>query len=230
MAIEAKRGCGYRKIGGLYLVSGSYGLPCDRLPFPLTVCPCCSAGYKQTRGWTWVTPNLLFGGMHSDCTDTYAKRCPVCTPTPERAGLLWIGEKFYPSTLDFHRECRELGVSRRIRVIPRAFELGKTWVLLAHPKAISVTASVPEGGDETIMSPGIFKAWLPTHIETLRKESERGTEAIEQLEKRGITVIFVPDHDKDHQGSVYDKPETTEQGAPRVASQPDLNDLQMKLI
>ena len=31
MASEPKRGCGYRKIGGTYLVGGGIGIPCDRL-------------------------------------------------------------------------------------------------------------------------------------------------------------------------------------------------------
>lgn len=39
MAVETKRGCGYRKIGGLYLVAGNLSEPCDRLPWPLHVYP-----------------------------------------------------------------------------------------------------------------------------------------------------------------------------------------------
>lgn len=30
MACEPKRGCGYRKVGGIYLVGGGIGVPCDR--------------------------------------------------------------------------------------------------------------------------------------------------------------------------------------------------------
>jgi len=46
MAVEPKRGCGYRKIGGLCLVSGGGGMPCDRLPMVLDVCPACSHGFR----------------------------------------------------------------------------------------------------------------------------------------------------------------------------------------
>lgn len=53
MAIEAKRGCGFRKVGGTYLVSEGEGMPCDRLPIKLDVCPVCSHGFKRSRGWTW---------------------------------------------------------------------------------------------------------------------------------------------------------------------------------
>lgn len=34
MASETKRGCGYRKVGGMYLVGDYIRVPCDRLPFP----------------------------------------------------------------------------------------------------------------------------------------------------------------------------------------------------
>src|SRR5207302_7622776 len=54
VAVEAKRGCGYRKIGGLYFVGGGRGVACDRLPIPLDICPTCGHGIKQTRGFTWV--------------------------------------------------------------------------------------------------------------------------------------------------------------------------------
>ena len=64
MAVEAKRGCGYRKVGGLYLVSDGLGIPCDRLPITLEVCPCCGAGIKPARGWTWVDVPTLVKGNH----------------------------------------------------------------------------------------------------------------------------------------------------------------------
>src|ERR1700674_3494523 len=108
MAVEAKRGCGYRKVGGIYMVGGGVGIPCDRLPFELTVCTCCGQGIKQARGWTWIDVAKFFNGPHvvatdpegqkEPCRDTLSKMyCPLCEH-PEsmgRAGLLWIGEKFY---------------------------------------------------------------------------------------------------------------------------------------
>jgi len=193
MAVEARRGCGYRKIGGLYLVSGTGGRPCDRLPWPLDVCPTCHQGFKQARGWTWIDLKTLAGGMHSGCVDSSQLACPVCAPSTERAGLLWIGEKFYPSTRAFNLEADTLGISRRIRVIPRGFELGKTWVLLAHPKAMKLQEQA-----------GIFKVWKPTHIEKILAESQRDSEEAKELAERGITCVFVPDNDPDHRGSVYE--------------------------
>ena len=51
-----------------------------------------------------------------------------------KAGLLWIGEQFYPTPGEFTREAEELGISRRISAVPRDFKLGETWVLFAHRK------------------------------------------------------------------------------------------------
>ncbi len=57
---ESKRGCGYRKQGGLYLMAGGPSAECGKLPLELTVCPCCGAGIKPARGWTWVNAEALF--------------------------------------------------------------------------------------------------------------------------------------------------------------------------
>jgi hypothetical protein len=237
MAVEAKRGCGYRKIGGLYLVGGGIGVPCDRLPISLSICPCCGQGIKQSRGWTWVDVNKLVDGVHRvnaptpdylpkgvnglqpcDCgvelRPTVEMDCPLCK-YPEllgRAGLLWIGEQFYKTPGQFVAEGVALGFSRRIRTVPRGFKPGETWVLLAHPKA--VTVAEPVGTDplfpnatEIKFKPGIFYLWLPQRLEKILPESKQGSEKVAELEKRGITPVFVPDDDPDHQGSVFDKEE-----------------------
>ena len=52
MSVEARRGCGYRKVGGLYLVGPKLEAGCGRLPL-VHVCPVCQSGIKQTRGWVW---------------------------------------------------------------------------------------------------------------------------------------------------------------------------------
>jgi hypothetical protein len=51
---EGARGCGYRKPGGLYLVSGELSEPCPLLPFETSVCPTCGEGIRPARGFTWV--------------------------------------------------------------------------------------------------------------------------------------------------------------------------------
>jgi hypothetical protein len=234
MATEARRRCGYRKVGGIYLVAPGTGVPCDRLPKTLTVCPCCNQGIKQARGWTWVDVGLLFGGAHEDCTDRHL--CPLCHAPDKigRAGLLWIGERFYPTPADFIAESETLGISRRIGVIPRGFKLGETWVLFAHSKGATCpdcfggglfrgaskedpyTAAEDSGKCSTCKGsgklPAIFRAFQPRSIEVIITETQSRDEAyMADLAKRGFTPVIVPDNDRDHQGSVYDdEPEAVE--------------------
>lgn len=206
MAIEKKRGCGFRKVGGKYLVSDGIGISVDWLPFPLNVCPTCSAGFKPALGWTWVDTVKLLEGT-------------TAPKTMGRAGLLWIGTKFYKTPAEFIAEGVSMGFSRRIKAIPQKFEIGKTWVLLAHKYAIPAPlALTPEETPEA--TPGIFFAWQPSRIEQIFKESDRGSEAVQAAEKRGITAVFVPDDDPDHQGNVHDD-FAAEQKAKREAEDAD---------
>lgn len=207
--------------------SGS-GMPCDRLPIPLTICPCCSHGIKPTRGWTWIDVNLLVNGVHRNCADEFP--CPLCMATPEmgKAGLLWIGEKFYATPGEFVRESDELGISRRIAAIPRNLKLGETWVLLAHPRGIpcrqcsggGVYQAAPcEECKGTGSLAAIFRVFRPHAIEKIVTETQAAdSAAMDELRKRGITPIVVPDNDRDHQGTVYDdddepEPPLLQQGA-----------------
>lgn len=232
MAIEGKRGCGYRKIGGIYLVSDGVGTVCDRLPIRLNVCPTCGEGIKQSRGWTWIDFHALVGGSHYVESGFYtgtkgapsvrmvdlcheALHCALCGSTEEmkKAGLLWVGAGFYPNPIDFMREAKSQGISKRIKAIPRNFKLGETWVLLAHPKAYEGTPTFQNSNvlihtQEHRMYPGIFYAFKPSRIEKIITESDaQDPTVIASLEKQGITAVPVPDDDPDHRGSVYDKPE-----------------------
>jgi hypothetical protein len=224
MAVEAKRGCGFRKVGGLYLVGSSSGIRCDRLPIALEICRCCGQGIKQTRGFTWVDIAGLVGGDHMvnmtpeelgpvpesgyKATARHChchEFCPLChnVASMGRGGLLWIGTQFYPTIEAFEAEAGLLGISRRITTVPRGFEIGKTWLLLAHSRGI-----IKPSGDLTAKYvPAIFRVWKPERLERIYTESQRGSEAVQADEKRGITPVFFPDNDRDHQGSVYDKEE-----------------------
>lgn len=202
MAIEPRRGCGYRKVGGLYLVSEGPGLPCCRLPLRLSICPCCGAGIKQTRGWTWINPTLLLGESYRpECN-----ACPAGNPATmgARAGLLWIGVQFYPTVAHFEAEARTMGISRRISAIPRGLKVGETWVLLAHPKACTPDAEGREAG--------VFRIFRPQRIEKILTASQATPEELDKLAEAGITPVIVPDGDRDHQGSVYDDDEPAPEG------------------
>jgi len=204
MAIESKRGCGYRKVGGLYLCGGGSGIACDRLPFLLDVCPTCHAGIKQSRGWTWIDVAGLTGGVHPNCVDDFA--CPFCMATSEmgKAGLLWIGERFYSTPRHFVAEADALGISRRIAAVPRNFKVGETWVLLAHPKAVECSGMTADGF-KMCQKPGIFRIFRPSRIEKIITESQSKDPAfMAELAKQNLSPVVVPDGDRDHQGTVYD--------------------------
>jgi len=230
MSQERKRGCGFRKCGGLYLVGGSISVPCDRLPFELSVCPTCSQGIKQAMGFTWCDVPHLFQGPHVSKSEHVFNEtstgpadvlcncatagCPLCLK-PEvlgKAGLLWIGEKFYKTPAAFLAEGVKLGFSRRIKTIPHGFKIGETWVLLAHKNAIVTSVEkflVNKPNLQGItwvddFKPGIFYVWRPDRVELIFKESERWSEKVAAAEKRGIVPVFFPDSDTDHQGNVHD--------------------------
>lgn len=99
ISTEQARGCGYRKPAkdgvGIYLVGDGLGAPCGLLPVPLGVCPCCGGGIKQTRGWTWITPQSLFtdavlgsvAGIERDCDRSRRLKTLVAGFT---AGGAWL--------------------------------------------------------------------------------------------------------------------------------------------
>lgn len=208
MAIEAKRGCGYRKVGGLYLCGSGITISCDRLPYEIKYCPVCGAGIKFTRGFTWIDWEK-FAGVHKDCKDKHLM-CYLCFPNvhPQPYGLLWVGEAYY-SPQHFIKEALGMGVSKRIPFIPKELKLNETVILFAHKKAIlkglkEITESKSDHVDihhEPEFSPGIFYAFKPTTIEMLIWESELTVKKKEELNKRGITPIPIPDGDIDHNPS-----------------------------
>ena len=228
MAIESKRGCGFRKIGGLYMVGGNAFVSCDRLPFELDVCPCCGEGIKQSRGWTWVQPYKMLEGDHNERCGC-KNGCPVCFPSIHfgedgKAGLLWIGKQYYQTPEDFMREAVRQGISRKIHSIPRDFKPGETWIFLAHPIAVKkeekVFALAANGKRKRLLNveieyaPGIFTAFKPERIERLVKQSEyeeyllwkdgegeesKVTKKFDSDERRGISFVPVPDDDPEHQ-------------------------------
>jgi hypothetical protein len=177
---ENARHCGYRKKGGLYLVSDGLAGACDKLPIPVCKCPTCGMGIKQARGFTWITTKLF--------ADKYCGgACNQCPLSPKNIpmGLMWVGTKFYPNTNEFTKEAMIMGVSKRIARIPQDFVIGETWIALAHPKAIIETA-----GNNVIATPGIFHAFKPSRIEYVvtGKETE---DQLNRLKKRGLTLVNV---------------------------------------
>jgi len=180
LRIEGRRGCGYRKPGGLYLISLGEFHPCGKLPIPLEVCPTCGNGIKPSRGWTWVNATALTADRQCSLQEQCAT-CPLSMPLG-RVGLLWIGEKFYRSPQQFLDEAGRMGVSRRIAAIPRDFKLGETWVFVAHRKGI-------ENPDKSY-TPAVFQVFRPQRIEYVVKDDD-SEEKLKRLTERGITLVRV---------------------------------------
>lgn len=214
MAVEARRGCGFRKVGGMYLCGEYFHAPCDQMPFPLNTCPVCGQGIKVSRNCTRVNPYRLWG-IHRDCQDLH-RPCLMCDPLDAHAYIMLVGKTHYKTPFDFMREAHEMGISKRIPFIPKDLELGKTVIYLAHPKAVDVTIPVAlqqamdivEGNQtrqpmlletERIEKQlGIFCAFIPQRVEKLITESQATPDELEKLGKRGITPVIVPDDDTDH--------------------------------
>lgn len=209
MAVEAKRGCGYRKVGALYLCGSGITITCDRLPFLIEYCPVCGSGIKFTQGFTWIDWNGFAGQCEGKdgtfCSDKLIP-CWICQPKEgEKYGLLWVGEAYY-SPEHFIKEALEMGVSKRIPFVPKELRLGETIVLLAHKKGIlkglkEIVESKSNHVDihhEQEYSPAIFYCFKPTKVEMLIYESELNDEKREELVKRNITPIPIPDGDIDH--------------------------------
>jgi len=225
MAVEKKRGCGYRKVGGLYLESDA-GIwsECDRLPFKLESCPVCGAGIHFTRSMTEIIPSRLFG-QHENCKDAI-QPCHMCQPNKKQAYIMMVGERYY-TPASFIAEGKKLGVSKRIPFIPKGLKLGKTVVYLAHKKAVTLTKKKrqpksaveqaeailngnkkgsPQGklleADKQEYALGIFSAFTPQRVVQLVWEKDlkgkRGKELKAKLRKRGIKPVAIPDGDKDH--------------------------------
>lgn len=187
--LDNKRGCGWRKPGGLYLMSGGLSTGCEAMPVPLVVCPTCHGGIKPARGFTWIDTKALMNHRMSEpgatgCPDTF---CPF-GGSQGKHGLIWIGGAYYKTPEDWTREAREQGVSRRISAVPKDFKLGETWVLVAHREAIVKTPAAE--GVEPEYEAAIFHAFMPTAIEYVVKGDETEDE-LAKLEKRGITPVKV---------------------------------------
>jgi hypothetical protein len=205
MAVEQARGCGHRKVGGLYLVCDAPGAPCCKIPFELHVCPTCNQGIKQSRGWQWIDPRPWSKGPCTTPQAVWRKsaRCPLADPDKlgDKVGLIWIGAEYYATPADFMAEAHKMGISRRIKAVPRGFKLGEHWVFLAHPRLRSVTVSYEATPMHTALEwiAGVFQVIRPTRIEKIITDVQANDrEEFKKLIDAGITPVIVPADDPDH--------------------------------
>ena len=210
MAIEKKRGCGYRKVGGLYLVGASKGFVCDSLPLQLFPCDCCGFDVPWPQvSFMWV--NKQYTGklnyVHRNREDKKCEcllHCPICHPESnlqQKYGFLWVGKRYYTPE-SFAKESQEMGVCKRVSQIPKGLKLGETWVLLAHREVpINNKGNFGENGlskAEPEKKPAIFYGFQPVRVEMPIWKSKATKKKLKELEEQAITPIIVPDGDEDH--------------------------------
>lgn len=209
---DEERGCGFRKSGGIYLVSDGISMPCGKLPIKLDVCPTCRCGIKPARGWTWIDGDQFLKDKNCKQDVSLCQLCPL-SKSVGRVGLLWIGGAYYERPEDWMAEAQRLGVSRRISKVPKDFKVGETLVFVAHRKVFPVeceacggdgkiatdesrAGDVPDdvcedcGGNGVGYKPGVFHVFRPKAIEYVTKGDET-EEELEALVKRGITPVKV---------------------------------------
>lgn len=100
-----------------------------------------------------------------------------------------------------------MGISRRINAVPRGFKLGEHWVWIAHPKIQQVSNTELDG---MRWAGGVMAMFRPTRIEKVMTESQERAltdDDRDDLANKGVTPFVVPDNDRDHQGTVYDREE-----------------------
>ena len=202
MAVEKKRGCGYRKVGGLYLCGSGIPTTCDRLPFPIEACPTCAERPRFTRSIEAIAPRHLWSIHQPTCTCPAGADCPACYP-PGTGWLMWVGEDYTPES--FIREALEMGVSKRIPALPVALNLRKDWVFLAYAKLIPKKGKdmlLPFGGEESRRfgyQPGVFYVFKAARLELIVTETQaQDADKMAELKRKNIHAVVVPDDDPDH--------------------------------
>lgn len=96
--------------------------------------------------------------------------------------LLWVGHKFYRTVDQYLSEATRMGISRRVKAIPHNFELGKTWVWLAHIEAVR--------HEDGTFEPAVFHAFCPQRMEYVVADGD-DDEKLDRLEKQGFTIVRV---------------------------------------
>lgn len=211
-AMESRRGCGYRQVGKLYLIGEGITYVCPSLPLDLGPCSCCGYEVPFYRDFQWIA-KAYFKHIREPTGQPCHPSCPICYPSQnaqDRYGLMWVGKKFY-TPREFIDEADAVDVCKAIKQIPTGLVLGETWVMLVHSEARvnheapefqeaysqwltrGVDKEPPDPEPKPPAYPGVFFAFRPTRVELLVYQSEATPQMIEGAEKKGITIIVVPD-------------------------------------
>jgi len=205
--VEQERGCGYRKIGGAYLIGTGMAVNCDRLPILIQECQHCGFGIGFARSMQIVKTEYVRylisdrDHVHTSCHDEFP--CPICyntahknDPLGEKVGIMFVSNRYYTPE-SFVKESVDMGISKRIapHTIPKAFKTGM-WIMLAY--------TYPDKSHK------IFYAFKPERIEILVwKDDPKKTE----YEKKGFTVVEIertPENEQKHGWKGGDKHGTSQ--------------------
>jgi hypothetical protein len=183
---QVTRGCGVRKVGGLYIFCEGKQSECYRFPMALPEeCPCCGEKLRQIRSIRIIDPHKLWG----DCTDVthpcHKYKCFVCFP-PKKAGLMWVGKEYYtPEHFVIEAGCH--GVSKRIPALPVNLGIGDR-LYFVHNEAFP---RVDENMRKIENRAGVFFASTITAFHKIINEKQADdAEYINGLVESGITPVL----------------------------------------
>lgn len=95
--------------------------------------------------------------------------------------LLWVGKNFYKDFDTYMEEAFRMGISRRIKTVPRNFVIGKTTVWLAHNNCIP--------NEDGTKGAGVFFSFIP-RVEYV-VSSEDSEEKLLKIQNKGISLVKV---------------------------------------
>lgn len=204
VSVEHARGCGWRrpdKTGvGIYLVGPMAAEICERLPYYVPPCHGCGSVFRFFRGWMGVGPSERFSdeprcGQDGPQENHRHEICAMCSPeiAGPNAMVVFVGNKFY-SPAEFVDEALKMGASKKVSNLPEWFEIGKTWVYLAHNKACFRQKEDPktkrpvfdEKTKEPVMVllPGLIGCFRPVQIDLVVKNERAIPERAKRYAER----------------------------------------------
>jgi hypothetical protein len=212
---ELERGCGYRKIGGAYLVGTGLAVPCDALPLELVDCSCCGFKVPFSRNIIKIHGGYLAGRLRGhQCRDEFP--CPICSGHIDRFYIMYVSQKLYTPE-SFMAEALAQGVSKRIppQSIPKDLALGQDWIMLAmfkYPLKLRAGESSMDRAERGAKdgeewrdfreAKAVFYAFKPERKEILLW-SDTPNAVIRRWEKQGFTPVLIehtPENEAKHGG------------------------------
>lgn len=204
VSVEHRRMCGWRrpdKTGvGIYLVGPMAAEICERLPYYVKPCHGCGSVFRFFRGWMGVGPSERFSdeprcGQNGLQENHRHELCAVCSPeiAGPNAMVVFVGKKFY-SPAEFVDEALKIGISKKIPNFPEWFEIGKTYVYLAHNEAV-LKQRVNPGTMEPVFDektkrpvmdalPGLIGCFRPVQIDLVVKNERAVPERAKRYAER----------------------------------------------